>query len=129
MLTIVSQAKPLLLEGTQARVVEASRGSGAVLVRLRLRNETGVPQRAGAAGQRTYLNVSGTRIAAQPSLRTRISAATGETLRFRFPLTAARARLLARAPDRAELGVVPWNQDGRNRNVRGVIRLRLSAGA
>lgn len=128
-LTIVSQAKPLLLDGTQARVVDAVRAPAAVVVRLRLRNETGTPQRAGAGGQQTYLNVGGMRIDARPLPRTRIAVATGETIRFRFPLTAAQTRLLSRAGGRAELGVVPWREEDRTGDVRGVIRLRLTARA
>ncbi len=125
-LTIVRQAKPLLLGGTQARVIDTRRSRGGVIVRLRLRNETGSPQRAGARGQQIYLNIRGLRVDASPRPRARIAAGNGETLRLRFPLSASRARLLQRAGNRADLGIVPWNADA-GTDVRGVIRLTVGS--
>jgi hypothetical protein len=120
-LMIVGQAKPLLLGDTHVRVLRALAAGRAVVLRVRVRNETDAEQGIQAGGQELYLNVNGIRVDPQPVSEQRVPPATGQTVSLRFVLTPGQARVLQRQGGRAELGVRPWTGGG-TANFVGVVR-------
>ena len=123
-LTIVDQAKPLLLGDTHVRVQSASAEGRTVALRVRVRNETDAEQGIQAGGQELYLNVNGIRVDPEPVREERVPPLTGKTISMRFVLTPGRARVLERLGRRAELGVRPWTAGEPTTSV-GVIRFSL----
>jgi hypothetical protein len=128
-LTIGGEDRPLLLGGTQVRVLSATLTGRTVGLRLRLRNETDAEQGVLAGGNELYLNLSGVRVDAGPVGDTRIESMEGATVTLRFPLTPPRLALLRRLGGSAELGVRPWEEDAATDGSVGVIRLRVALGA
>jgi hypothetical protein len=61
-LTIVGEARPLLLGDTHVRVQSASLAQNRLTLRVRVRNETDAEQGIQAGGQELYLNLNGIRV-------------------------------------------------------------------
>jgi hypothetical protein len=130
-LTIVTQRDPVLLGGTQARIIRASLAGSVVTVRVRVRNETDAEQGVAAGGQELYLNLAGLRVDPMPIGDERVPQDTGKTVDLRFRLTPAREERLRAAQGRGELGIRPWTEEAEEAGRVGVIRFqaRLSPAA
>lgn len=122
-LTIAGEGHPLIVGGTEARVLDSELARRVLTVRMRLRNPT-ESARADRPGRRQlYVSVAGERTYPLPLIDRRTDEGT-RTIRLRFPLTSRSARKLRRDKARAELGVVPWQEIGDDDPGRlGVIRL------
>ncbi|HEV2061685.1 MAG TPA: hypothetical protein VGR12_02440 [Solirubrobacteraceae bacterium] len=117
-LTIAGEGEPIVLENTQVRVLRSRLDRRTLVVRLRLRRETGTYQRPGAVRRQIYLRVGERRFWPVGGPR------TDGTNRLRFPLPRKVARRLRRERARAELGIVAWESLGEERPSRlGVVRL------
>ncbi|MDQ3741554.1 MAG: hypothetical protein M3320_03735 [Actinomycetota bacterium] len=123
-LTIAPQERPVVLGGTQVRLLRASLSGSTVTVRLRVRNETQAEQSVLAGGQELYMNLSGLRVDPEPVGEVLVPMMNGTTVSLRFELTPARLEVLRRAGGRAELGVTPWTEDGAAGS-KGVVRFRV----
>jgi hypothetical protein len=126
-LTIAEQAMPVLLEGTQARVYRAEVRDGRLVVRMRIRNETGDPQSVGSASRQFYLSAGGERVyprAIAPS--SKLDPATAATINVQFPLDPRVRRQLAGGRS-IDLGVLPFGEADNDQPDRvGVVRLRVT---
>jgi hypothetical protein len=126
-LTIVDEARPLLLGDTHVRIQAATATQRGLTVRVRVRNETDAEQGIQAGGQELYLNLNGIRVDPEPIRDERLPPQTGRTISMRFLLTPARMAVLSRLGGRAELGVRPWTAGGPTAYV-GVIRFSAQGG-
>ncbi|HEX8207831.1 MAG TPA: hypothetical protein VF587_17325 [Solirubrobacteraceae bacterium] len=124
-LLLGGEDRPLLLGGTQVRLLSASSTPASLILRLRVRNETGAEQGIIAGGQEIYVNLNGVRLDAAPSGDVRVPTMEGVTTTLRFPLTPGRAALLRRLGGRAELGVRPWDEQPAEKAI-GVLRFRVT---
>ena len=129
LITTASGDKPVLLDGTEARLLGAHARAHDLRLRVRLRNESGREQLPDP--RRVYLVLGARRLYAQPGADRPIRSGEGRTLLRRFELDAAALRDLRRARGRAELRVMPWPVPGSGRAASpGVIRFRVDlAGA
>lgn len=130
-LYIARQSDPVLLGGTQARVIRATLRGETLSVRMRVRNETDAEQGVLAGGQELYLNLGGLRVDPEPLGDERVPRTEGRTVTLRFGLTPARESRLRAAQGRAELGIRPWTDPGTPADRVGVVRFqaRLTAAA
>lgn len=125
LLQITGQARPLVVGGTNARVLSAVLSGSDVLVRMRVRNETRTEQGVQAGGQELYLNVAGTRVDAHVLSSVRVPPFSGRTVRLRYRLSMSEIAALREAGGAAELGVRPWDGSTVPGKVVGVIRMRV----
>jgi hypothetical protein len=127
-LTIVDEARPLVLGATQVRLFEATLNGLTLTTRLRIRNETDAEQGVIAGGQEIYLNLGGVRTDPDPIGDVRVPTMEAVNTAVRFTLTPARVRRIREAGGRAELGVKPWDEDagGPPGTIVGVIRFRAA---
>ena len=125
LLQITGQAHPLVVGGTNARLISAVLAGSDVVARIRVRNETPAEQGVQAGGQELYLNVAGRRIDSHALSAVRIPPDTGRTVRLRFRLSMDEIAALRQAGGRAEIGVRPWHGSTVADRVVGVIRLRV----
>jgi hypothetical protein len=124
-LTIAREGAALPVGRTSARVVRSRLERRTLFVRLRLRRAQEAGRALVGRGQ-VYARVDGARIDPQPLFGGRARSGT-ETVTLRFRLSAGQSRRLRRGDARADLGVVPDAQLGRERPTRlGIVR--LSAG-
>jgi hypothetical protein len=118
-LRIGIEGQPIVFDDTQVRVLHSRVHDRRLEVVLRLRNETGTAPRAAVGRGQVYARVGGTRLPIL-SVRRR-SRDGGPTVLAHFRLPGGTAR---DAPQRAELGVVPWNElDERRPDRLAVVRL------
>jgi hypothetical protein len=125
LLQITGQTRPLVVGGTNARVLSAVLTGSDVLVRVRVRNETRTEHGVQAGGQELYLNVGGRRVDSHVLSSVRVPPAEGRTVRLRYRLSMAQIAALRAAGGRAELGVRPWDGSTGPGKVVGVIRMRV----
>jgi hypothetical protein len=120
-LTIAAERTPLVVEGTEARVLRSRIDGDELTVRLRLRPPG--ERRARPERDQVYLTVAGRRFAPGPLAGGRRPGRTATvSLRFRLPRELA-GRVL-RGDVRADLGIVPFEHLGADRPPRlGVVRL------
>lgn len=126
-LTIAGEDRPVVLGGTQVRLLRATLTGRVVIVRLRVRNETDAEQGVVAGGQEIYLNLQGITVNPEPVGDVRVAAMQGTTTTLRYVLTPPRLQALRRLGGEVELGVRPWT-DGEPSIERGVIRFDVIAG-
>lgn len=124
-LTIAGEKRPVILAGTQVRLLSSALEGPTLTVRLRVRNETAIEQSVAAGGQELYVNLNGVRVDPDPLGEVLVPPAKGVTTELRFVLTPRRVQLLRRQGGRAELGIKPWD-DGNTPGTRvGVIRFAV----
>ena len=108
---------PLLLEGLQARLINASMAGGAFDVRLRVRNTTSRPQVFNVEGRQVYASIGPRRVFADGRVPLQPGEAKFAELRFVVPPTRAREAQLAVLPFGKKLGPKPQDM--------GVIKVGL----
>jgi hypothetical protein len=129
LLQITGQARPLVVGGTNARVLSARLSGSDVLARVRVRNETRTEQGVQAGGQELYLNVGGRRVDSFVLSAVRVPPGEGRTVRLRYRLSMGEIAALRAADGGAELGVKPWDGSTAPGRVVGVIRMRVRTAA
>lgn len=126
-LSIAHQADPVLLEGTQVRVLSGTfDGAGTVAVRLRVRNETPAEQGLSAGGQELYLHLDGQRIDVALLRVVRFLPGEAKTVTLEYALTPEQAAALRAAGGRLDFGVRPWTDDPLPAPLIGVVRMRVA---
>jgi hypothetical protein len=126
-LTIAPEGAALRIGRTSARVLRSRLQGRSLSVRLRLRRAQGAGRALVGKGQ-VYARVDGARLDPEPLFGGRARSET-ETVSLRFRLNARQARRLRRGKARADLGVVPDGQLGRERPTRlGIVRLTPRCG-
>ena len=124
-IVIASETTPVLLGGTQARLLAATLSDGALTARMRIRNETDAEQGVLAGGQEIHVNLNGRRLEAARGEEVRIAPGEAETVTIRFPADARAATTLRRTEGEAELGIRPWSaKPGEETGPVGVIRFK-----
>jgi hypothetical protein len=122
-LIIAPEDVPVLIAGTQVRVIGTTLDGATVTLRLRVRNETDAEQGLSAGGQELYLNLDGERIDARPIGVVRVPRRTGITASAHFDLLPAQLARLHELGGRIDLGVRPWEELGHRLLAIGVVRL------
>lgn len=126
-LTIAGERRPVILGGTQVRLLHSTLRGRILTAEVRVRNETAVEQSVLAGGQQIYLNVQGARVNPKPLGDVRVQSMEGQTVTLRFALTTAGLQRLLRLGGKAELGIRPWTEDDADTSRIGVIRFAAPA--
>ena len=125
-LSIAHQADPVLLDGTQVRVLSGTfDGAGTISVRLRVRNETPAEQGLSAGGQELYLYLDGQRIDAAVLRVVRFLPGEAKTVTLDYALTPEQVASLRASEGRLDFGVRPWTDAPLPAPLIGVVRMRV----
>jgi hypothetical protein len=124
-LSIAHQSDPVLLDGTEVRVLSAALEGSLVDVRLRIRNTTDAEQGLSAGGQELYLFLDGQRIDANLLRIVRFGVGEAKTLTLSYVLSAEQVAALAERNGRVDFGVRPWTQSPQPAPLIGVVRVRV----
>jgi hypothetical protein len=125
-LSIAHQADPVLLEGTEVRVLSgAFDGIGTIAVRLRVRNATPAEQGLIAGGQELYLHLDGERIDVPVLRDVRFLPGEAKTVTLEFLLTPEQIAALYEREGRLDFGVRPWTDAPAPAPLIGVVRMTV----
>ena len=123
-LTVAGERHPVVVDRTEARVLDSRITRRVLTVRLRLRNDTASTVDGTLGRRQVYVNVAGRRYWPQPTVARRRTRESVPTLSLRFVLGRRDARRVRRGRARPDLGIVPWDELGRDAPDRlGVVRL------
>ena len=125
-LSIAHQSDPVLLDGTEVRVLSAALEGSLVDVRLRIRNTTDAEQGLSAGGQELYLYLDGERIDANLLRIVRFHVGEAKTLTLSYVLSPDQVAKLAERDGRIDFGVRPWTQSPQPAPLIGVVRVGVS---
>ena len=126
-LVIAHQADPVLLDGTEVRILSAEVLGLSVRVRTRVRNATDAVQWLSAGGQELYLNVAGERIDLAIFRDVEFGIGEAKTIQLDYALAPEQLAALQAAGGRLDFGVRPWHEGVRPAPLVGVVRVRLAA--
>ena len=126
-LVIAHQSDPVLLEGTEVRVLSGTLLGAELAVRLRVRNNTRAEQGVTAGGQELYLHLEGERIDPDPVGDVRLAIGEAQTVALHFTLAPHQLEALGRTAGRIDFGVRPWHDGVLPAPLVGVIRLRAGS--
>ena len=124
-LVIAHQSDPVLLKGTEARVLSGVLDGSTVHLRVRIRNNTNAEQGLTAGGQELYLHLEGERVYVASVGDVRLPVDVAETFELRFPLAPHQLGTLSANGGRIDFGVRPWHDQVGPPPVIGVIRVRV----
>ncbi len=124
-LVIAHQSDPVLLAGTEVRVLSGTLDGSTVAVRLRVRNKTKAEQGLSAGGQELYLHLDGERIDTQPVGDVRLPIDFAESFELQFVLAPHQLETLSANGGRIDFGVRPWHDQVGPPPAIGVIRVRV----
>lgn len=124
-LGIAHQSDPVLLDGTEVRVLSAERLGSLVRVRTRVRNATGAEQGLSAGGQELYLNVGGSRADLAVFRDVHFEVGEAKTIQLDFALAPGQVAALDAAGGRLDFGVRPWHDGALPAPLVGVVRVRV----
>ncbi|MDQ3741553.1 MAG: hypothetical protein M3389_11495 [Actinomycetota bacterium] len=126
-LSIAHQADPVLLEGTEVRVLSGTfDGYGTIEVRLRVRNQTPAEQGLSAGGQELYLYLDGQRIDASLLRVVRFLPGEAKTVTLEYALAPEQVAALQAGDGRLDFGVRPWTDAPAPAPLIGVVRMRVA---
>jgi hypothetical protein len=126
-LSIAHQSDPVLLDGTEVRVLSALLDGAVVDVRLRVRNATQAEQGLSAGGQELYLYLDGERIDANLLRIVRFEIGAAKTVTMSYILSPEQVAALAARDGRIDFGVRPWTQSVLPAPLIGVVRVRVAS--
>jgi hypothetical protein len=124
-LVIAHQSDPVLIDGTEIRVLSGRLLGTTVTVRLRVRNGTDAEQGVGAGGQELYLYLDGARIDVSGLGDVRLDLGEAQTIELSYALTPAQVAALRAAGGRVDFGVRPWHDGVAPAPLVGVVRMRV----
>ena len=125
-LVIAHQSDPIMLEGTEVRVLSADLLGSAARVRIRVRNDTRADQGLSAGGQELYLNIGGERVDLATFRDVRFSAGEAKTILLDYPLTPEQLAAVTAGDGRLDVGVRPWHDGALPSPLVGVVRVRVA---
>ena len=125
-LVIAHQSVPVLLDGTEVRVLSGELEGSSAWVRLRVRNTTEAEQGLSAGGQELYLFLDGQRID-MTTFRDDVWFGLGEakTVTLEYALTWDQLAALRAGDGRIDFGVRPWHEGVAPAPLIGVVRMRV----
>ena len=122
-LVIAHQSVPVLLDGTEVRVLSADLEGTTMWVRLRVRNTTQAEQGINAGGQELYLYLAGERIDLASLRDVRLKVDEAKTVTLDYVLTPEQLATLAARDGRLDFGVRPWHDGFAPAPLIGVVRV------
>lgn len=122
-LSIAHQSDPILLDGTEVRVLSAERSGSAIRVRTRVRNTTRAEQGLSAGGQELYLWIDGSRVDLAVFREVHFGVGEAKTIQLDFELTPAQLSALDARGGRLDFGVRPWHNGVLPAPLVGVLRV------
>ena len=126
-LVIAHQSVPVLLDGTEVRVLSATLEGTTAWVRLRVRNTTDAEQGINAGGQELYLYLAGERIDLASLRVVRLAVNEAKTVTLDYELTPDQLAALAANEGRLDFGVRPWHDGFAPAPLIGVVRVGISS--
>jgi hypothetical protein len=127
-LVIAHQSVPVLLRGTEIRVLSGDLQGSSAWVRLRVRNTTEAEQGLSAGGQELYLYLDGRRID-MATFRDDVWFGVGEakTVTLEYALAGDQLEALRANGGRIDFGVRPWHDGFAPAPLIGVVRMRVGS--
>lgn len=122
-LVIAHQSDPVLLEGTEVRVLSADQSGSWIRVRARVRNQTPAEQGLSAGGQELYLSIDGSRADLAVFRDVRFGVGEAKTIQLDFELTPEQLSGLGARGGRLDFGVRPWHEGALPAPLIGVVRV------
>ena len=126
-LVIAHQSDPVLLAGTEVRILSAELLGSGVRVRTRVRNATEAVQWLSAGGQELYLNVAGERVDLAIFRDVALDVGEAKTIQLDYALAPEQLTALRADDGRLDFGVRPWHDGVSPAPLVGVVRVRLGA--
>ena len=124
-LVIAHQSIPVLLDGTEVRVLSAELDGLTAWVRLRVRNTTDAEQGINAGGQALYMYLDGRRIDLASRRVVRLPVNEAKTVTLDYNLTPEQLVSLQERGGRLDFGVRPWHDGFSPAPIIGVVRMRI----
>jgi hypothetical protein len=124
-LVIAHQSDPVLLDGTEVRVLSGRLLGASIRVRLRVRNQTPAEQDLSAGGQELYLYLDGSRVDLAVFRDVHFGVGEAKTLQLDYVLSPEQLAALGRSEGRLDFGVRPWHDGALPAPLVGVVRVRV----
>ena len=124
-LVIAHQSDPVLLDGTEVRVLSGTLAGSSLRVRARVRNQTRAEQGLSAGGQELYLSVAGSRVDLASFRDVRFAIGEAKTLQLDYVLAPEQLATLGARGGRLDFGVRPWHEGALPAPLVGVLRMRV----